>query len=92
MVMKKILLWTVLTVSMCVYGMRHAEAQKVKDQEFRRVVVTLTSGEKVEGYLKKGWHAETSLLKKSNYSFKMTSTPDDKETKKYTADEVVCID
>ncbi len=34
MVMKKILLWTVLTVSMCVYGMRHAEAQKVKDQEF----------------------------------------------------------
>lgn len=32
------------------------------------------------------------VRKKSNYSFKMTATPDDKEVLKYTADEVVCID
>ena len=54
--------------------------------------MTLTSGEKVEGYVKRGWHAEASAFKKSNYSFKMTATPDDKEVLKYTADEVVCID
>ena len=80
-----------VVLALCVY-IPQANAQKVKDQEFRRVVVTLTSGEKVEGYVKRGWHAEASAFKKSNYSFKMTATPDDKEVLKYTADEVVCID
>lgn len=88
--MKKILF--LVTGILCVCALRYANAQKVKDQEFRHVVVTLTSGEKVEGYVKRGWHAEASLLKKSNYSFKLTPTPDSKEATKYTADEVVCID
>ena len=79
-----------VVLALCVY-IPQANAQKVKDQEFRRVVVTLTSGEKVEGYVKRGWHAEASAFKKSNYSFKMTATPDDKEVLKYTADEVVSI-
>ena len=57
-----------------------AEAKKPEDQEFRRVIVTLKSGEKVEGYLKSGWHADGALLKKENYSFKITKTPDDKES------------
>ena len=69
-----------------------AEAKKPEDQEFRRVIVKLKSGEKVEGYLKSGWHADGALLKKENYSFKITKTPDDKESVKYTADEVTCID
>ncbi len=69
-----------------------AVAQKTKDQEYRHVIVTLTSGEKVDGYLKKGWHAEASQFKKSNYSFKMTPAPDSKETVKYTADDVLSID
>ena len=71
-----------VVLALCVY-IPQANAQKVKDQEFRRVVVTLTSGEKVEGYVKRGWHAEASAFKKSNYSFKMTATPDDKEVLKY---------
>ena len=79
----------ILILCMCV---RQVDAQKVKDQEFRHVVVTLTSGEKVEGYVKRGWHAEASNFKKSNYSFKMTATPEDKEVLKYTADEVISID
>ncbi len=69
-----------------------AVAQKTKDQEYRHVIVTLISGEKVDGYLKKGWHAEASQFKKSNYSFKMTPAPDSKETVKYTADDVLSID
>lgn len=76
---------------LCIYA-RQTNAQKVKDQEFRHVIVTLTSGEKVDGYVKRGWHAESSAFKKSNYSFKMTATPDDKEVLKYTAEDVVCID
>ena len=79
----------ILILCMCV---RQVDAQKVKDQEFRHVVATLTSGEKVEGYVKRGWHAEASNFKKSNYSFKMTATPEDKEVLKYTADEVISID
>lgn len=53
-----------VVLALCVY-IPQANAQKVKDQEFRRVVVTLTSGEKVEGYVKRGWHAEASAFKKS---------------------------
>lgn len=66
--------------------------EETRGSEFRRVIVTLKSGEKVEGYLKSGWHADGALLKKENYSFKITKTPDDKESVKYTADEVTCID
>lgn len=38
------------------------------------------------------WHAENSVFKKENYSFKVTRTPDDKEPIEYTADDVVSID
>ncbi|WP_251621047.1 hypothetical protein [Odoribacter lunatus] len=89
--MKSVLFWSVLALSI-LGGTRQADAQKTKDQEYRHVIVTLTSGEKVEGYVKRGWHAESSHFKKSNYSFKMTPTPDAKETLKYTADDVQSID
>ena len=68
---------------------REANAQ---DQEFRHVIVTLTSGEKVDGYLKRGWHAESSVFKNPNYSFKITKTPEDKEVIKFTADSVISVD
>lgn len=67
---------------------REANAQ---DQEFRHVIVTLTSGEKVDGYLKRGWHAEVSVFKNPNYSFKITKTPEDKEVIKFTADSVISV-
>ena len=69
-----------------------AEAKKPQDQEFRHVVVTLKSGEKIDGYLHRGWHAESSVLKKENYSFKLAKTPDDKEPVKYTADDVESVE
>lgn len=69
-----------------------AEAKKTDDQEFRRVVVTLRSGEKIDGYLHRGWHADNSWFKKENYSFKLVKTPDDKEPVKYTADDVESVE
>ena len=69
-----------------------AEAKKPQDQEFRRVVVTLKSGEKIDGYLHRGWHAESSFMKKENYSFKLAKTPEDKEKVKYTADDVESVE
>lgn len=56
------------------------------------MIVTLTSGEKVDGYLKRGWHAESSVFKNPNYSFKITKTPEDKEVIKFTADSVISVD
>lgn len=78
-----------------VHHVRHdgsAEAKKPQDQEFRRVVVTLKSGEKIDGYLHRGWHAESSFMKKENYSFKLAKTPEDKEKVKYTADDVESVE
>ncbi|MFQ8826685.1 MAG: hypothetical protein ACLR76_03690 [Alistipes sp.] len=65
-----------------------AEAKKPEDQEFRRVVVTLDDGKTVEGYLKSDWHADDALLKikRENYSFTLTPTPDSRETARYTAE------
>mgnify|MGYP000953781262 CR=1 FL=1 len=86
--MKRFLLCTATVLAM--FGsISQADAKDPEDQEFRHVVVTLKSGEKVEGYLHRGWHAEGALLKQENYSFKITKTPDDKEPVKYTADDVV---
>lgn len=80
-------LWLVAGISV------PAQAQKKnKDQEYRHVVITLKSGEKTEGYLHRGWHADNALFKKENYSFKVVKTPDDKEPVKYTAEEVESID
>lgn len=69
-----------------------AEAKKTEDQEFRRVTVMLRSGEQIDGYLHRGWHADNSFMKKENYSFKLVRTPDDKEPVKYTADEVEWVE
>lgn len=89
--MKRFLLYAAIVLA--VFGsISHADAKDPEDQEFRHVVVTLKSGEKVEGYLHRGWHAEGALLKQENYSFKITKTPDDKEPVKYTADDVESVE
>lgn len=90
--MKKKLFLAILSTLLICCNISPTNAQKGKDQEYRHIIVTLTSGEKTEGYVKAGWHAEASHLKKSNYSFKMTPTPESKETVKYTADEVRSIE
>ena len=65
---------------------------KVTDQEYRHIVITLLSGEKVDGYIHRDWSALTSYytLKRPNYSFKIVPSPDGKggEAVKYTADEI----
>lgn len=65
---------------------------KVTDQEFRHIVITLLSGEQVDGYIHRNWSAVTSYytLKRPNYSLKIVPTPEDKgnEAVKYTADEI----
>lgn len=70
------------------------EAKQPEDQEFRRVIVTLSDGKTVDGYIKSGWHAETAYfkLKRENYSFTLVPTPDSKESTKYTVDEVRSIE
>lgn len=90
--MKTKLLATLLGSLLILCNLVPSQAQKKKDQEYRHIIVTLASGEKIEGYVKTGWHAEASLLKKSNYSFKMTATPESKEAIKYTADEIQTIE
>ena len=71
-----------------------AQAKKPKDQEFRHVIVTLATGEQVDGYLTSNWHADASLFqfKKENFSFKLAPSPDSKETTRYTADEVTSVE
>ena len=69
-----------------------AEAKDPEEAESDHVIVTLKSGEQVDCYVHRGWHAENSVFKKENYSFKVTKTPDDKEPIEYTADDVVSID
>lgn len=69
-----------------------AEAKKPKDQEFRHVIVTLADSTTVDGYIKRGWHAESSLMKRENFSFKLTPTPEDSEATRYTAEEVACVE
>lgn len=90
--MKSVLFPAVL--ALCGFGMpQQLEAQKLKkDPESYRVIVTLSDSSTVEGYLKKGWHADNSFLKTENYSFKLVKNPDDKEPVKYTAEEVLSID
>lgn len=71
----------------------HATAQdQYPEDEARHVIVTLKTGEKVDCYVRRSWHAENSVFKKENYSFKVTKTPEDKDPIEYTADDVVSID
>lgn len=89
--MKHYLLSFLLTMAtFCVF--QTASAQEPEKDESNHVIVTLKSGEKVEGYVSKGWHAENSLFKNENFSFKISKTPDGKDPIKYTAEEVVSID
>ena len=68
------------------------EAKDPEDAESQHVIVTLKSGEKVDGYIRRGWHAESSLFKKENFSFKITKTPEDKDPIEYTAEDVESIE
>ena len=89
--MKHYLLSFLLTlVVSCMF--QTASAKEHEDNESRHVIVTLKSGEKVEGYLSSGWHAENSLFKNENFSFKISKTPDDKNLVKYTAEDVISVE
>lgn len=91
--MKRILLFTVALLA-AIGATKPAEAKKQKDQEYRHVIVTLKTGETVEGYLTAMWQPHALQLKRPNYSFKLAATPDGKggEAAKYTADEVAAVD
>ncbi len=93
--MKRFLLFAVVLIAaICTAGPAEAKNKKEKDQEFRHVIVTLKTGETVEGYLTAMWQPHILQLKRPNYSFKLAPTPDGKggESAKYTADEVATID
>lgn len=68
-----------------------ASAKEPKDNESRHVIVTLKSGEKVEGYIYQNWQPENSPFRKPNYMFKMTLNPDDDEKIEYTADDIISV-
>lgn len=89
--MKRTILF-VVTAFIAFGAVFRAEAKKPEDQEFRRVIVTLKSGEKVEGYLKSGWHADGALLKKENYRSKSPKRPMTKSRSSIRPTEVTCID
>lgn len=69
-----------------------ADAKDPEDEELRHVIVTLASGEKVDGYLRQGWHAEFSMFKPENYSFKISTTADGKDKVEYTAEDVARVE
>lgn len=89
--MKKFLLCLSIITSIS-GAITRAEAKDSEDNESRHVIVTLKSGEKVDGYIRRGWHAENSLFKKENFSFKISRTPEDNELIGYTADDVLSIE
>ena len=45
--------------------------KKEKDQEYRHIIVTLNSGEKVDGYIHRGWNVTAFDLRRENYSVKI---------------------
>ena len=70
-----------------------AMARNPEKQESRHVIVTLKSGEKVDGYIHRGWHAESSVFKAENYSFKIVRNPGSKEEPiVYKAEDVESIE
>lgn len=89
--MRQILL-SVLTLAATAGIVFTAQAKDPSDDEARHVIVTLKSGEKVDGYIRRGWQAESSVFKNENYSFKIIRTPDDKEPVTYRAEDVVSVD
>ncbi len=92
--MKRMLLFTAaLLVALGTTLPAGAAKKKQKDQEFRHVVLTLKTGEQVEGYLTAMWQPRPLQFKRPNYSLKLAETPDGKksESAKYTADNVASI-
>lgn len=79
-----------MAAALCIF--QNAGAKDKEDEEYRHVIVTLASGEKIDGYLSSGWHAEYSLFKPENWSFKISATPDGKEKTEYTADDVISVE
>ena len=58
-----------------------------RDPEMDHVMVTMTDGRIVEGYVTAYW-SETGLFKGLNRSFKMASTPGGDDERRYSAEEV----
>ena len=82
---------TAVCTALVLFGIvSRAEAKKPEDQEFRHVIITLNSGEKVDGYIHRNWEVNAYSMKKANYSLKIVPSPDAKgdEATKYTADDI----
>ena len=63
--MKHYLLSFLLTMAVfCVF--QTASANEPEDNESRHVIVTLKSGEKVEGYIYRNWQPENSPFREPN--------------------------
>lgn len=65
-------------------------AQSTTPAEEHHVKVTMANGDTISGYVQKYWF-EGTLLKRPNYSFTMSPTPDGKGARQYDADEVTSI-
>ncbi len=61
------------------------------DSERDHVVVTLSDGTSVEGYIRQYWF-DGKMFSKSNRKFKMSSTPSGSDIKEYTADDVKSVE
>ena len=90
--MKHLFLCCLSVLCVTVGTIFQAAAKDPEDLESDHVIVTLKSGEKVDCYILRGWHAESSVFKNENFSFKVLKTPEDREPIVYTADDVVSID
>lgn len=91
--MKKFIIRTLALATTVLCTLPAAEARNPEKQESQHVIVTLKSGEKVDGYIRRRWHAENSLFKVENYSFKIVKDPDsDEKPVEYTAEDVESIE
>ena len=68
--MKHLFLCCLSVLCVTVGTIFQAAAKDPEDLESDHVIVTLKSGEKVDCYIHRGWHAENSVFKKENFSFK----------------------
>lgn len=79
-----------LAFMVCFFG--KMTAQDSKDPQSRHVIVTLKSGERVDGYIHTGWRPGGLSMKRPNYSFKITKESDGNDPVKYTADDIESIE
>ncbi|MGM9774571.1 MAG: hypothetical protein ACI3Y2_05145 [Candidatus Egerieousia sp.] len=89
--MRKLLLF-ILSAAFVAGSFGKLNAQDSKDPESWHVIVTLKSGETVDGYIHSGWRPGGLQMKKPNYSFKITKEPNGSDPVKYTADDIISID